>query len=147
LARPRILLADDHADFLALVVQLIAAEFEVVQTFDNGDAMLKNAPSLAADLLLIDISMPGLSGLEAARRLRDAGCGSKVVFLTVHEDQDYLQSALAAGALGYVVKHRVATDLVPALQAAAAGHRYVSPALAGCLPAEKPYESLIGNEH
>lgn len=131
--RPRIVLADDHADFLALVVQLIETEFEVLQTLENGNAVVEIAPTLAADLLLMDITMPGMSGIDAARRLREAGCPSKIVFLTVHADQDYLQSALATGAVGYVVKDRVATDLVPALTAVATGGTYVSPSLASRL--------------
>jgi DNA-binding NarL/FixJ family response regulator len=130
LERPRVLLVDDHADFLALVVQLIQSEFDVVRTFESGSAILETAPSLGADVLLMDITLPGPSGIEVARRLREAGCESSVVFLTVHADQDYLQSALSAGAVGYVVKDRVATDLVPALRAAAAGRRYISPSLA-----------------
>jgi len=129
LARPRILLADDHPEFLALVVQFIETEFEVLRTFEDGQAIVDSAQGLDADLLLMDISMPGLSGIDAARRLRAAGCNSKVVFLTVHADRDYLQSALATGALGYVVKDRMATDLMPALKAAVAGRRYISPSL------------------
>jgi len=71
-----------------------------------------------------------MSGIEAARQLRNAGSSAKIVFLTVHADQDYLRSALAAGALGYVVKDRLATDLIPALWAAMAGRQFVSPSLA-----------------
>jgi DNA-binding NarL/FixJ family response regulator len=78
----------------------------------------------------MDISMPRLSGLEAARQLKAAGCRAKVVFLTVHKDQDYVRSALAAGALGYVVKDRLASDLVPALREALADHRFVSDCIA-----------------
>jgi DNA-binding NarL/FixJ family response regulator len=83
----------------------------------------------------MDITMPGLSGIEAARRLRDVGCSAKVIFLTVHADADYLQSALATGAVGYVVKDRIATDLIPALKAAAAGGTFISPSVASELAA------------
>lgn len=128
--RPRILLADDHAGFVALVARLVETEFEVVQTFADGQAIVDGARTIAADVLLLDITMPGMSGIEAARQLRNAGSSAKIVFLTVHADQDYLRSALAAGALGYVVKDRLATDLIPALWAAMAGRQFVSPSLA-----------------
>ena len=138
LDRPRILLADDHPEFVALVARLLESEFDVLQTFDHGQAIVDGAQALDADLLLMDISMPGTSGIEAARQLSRAGCAARVVFLTVHADQDYLRSALAAGALGYVVKDRLATDLIPALKAAAAGRRYISPSLAGVNDQDSP---------
>jgi len=138
LDRPRILLADDHAGFAVLVARLVEAEFEVVQTFADGQAIVDGARSIAADLLLLDITMPGMSGIEAARQLSSAGSTAKIVFLTVHADQDYLRSALAAGALGYVVKDRLATDLIPALRAAMAGRQFVSPSLAGIV---EPFNS------
>jgi len=131
LDRPRILLADDHAEFAALVSRLVETEFELLQTFADGQAIVDGARTIAADVLLLDITMPGMSGIEAARQLRNADGAAKVVFLTVHADEDYLRSALAAGALGYVVKDRLATDLIPALWAAMAGRQFISPSLAG----------------
>jgi DNA-binding NarL/FixJ family response regulator len=129
LERPRILLADDHVEFLAMVTRLVDGEFEVVHTFQDGLTLVRSAETLDADLLVMDISMPGLNGIDAARQLRAAGCQTKVVFLTVHEDQDYLRSAMATGAFGYVIKSRLATDLVPALREALADHRFVSGSL------------------
>jgi DNA-binding NarL/FixJ family response regulator len=126
LEKARILLADDHAELLALAVQIIDAEFEVVETFNNGQAVVDAAAALEPDLVVLDISMPGLNGIEAAQHLRAARSKARIVFLTVHKDQDYLRSAFAAGALGYVVKDRLASDLVPALREALAGHRFVS---------------------
>jgi DNA-binding NarL/FixJ family response regulator len=130
LARPRVLLADDHTAFFAFVAELLAPEFEVLQTFDSGLAMIDSGLACQADLIVLDISMPDLSGLDVAARLKGMGCPAEIVFLTVHADQDYLQSAWHVGARGYVVKQRLATDLVPALRAALAGHRFVSPTLA-----------------
>ena len=126
--RPRILLADDHPDFLAITVQVVESKFdcEVVKTFDDGQAIVNEAAELDPDLFVLDISMPGLNGIEAALQLRAAGRKGKIVFLTVYEDQDYLRSALAAGALGYVLKTRMATDLVPALRQALVGQQFVS---------------------
>jgi DNA-binding NarL/FixJ family response regulator len=126
LERPRIFLADDHADFLAVVARLIEDEFDVIRTFQDGQAIVDAKDALDSDLLVMDISMPRLNGIEAARQLRAAGCRAKVVFLTVHKDQDYVRSAFATGAMGYVVKDRLAMDLVPALREALADHRFVS---------------------
>jgi DNA-binding NarL/FixJ family response regulator len=126
LERPRVFLADDHADFLAIVSRLLESEFDLIDTFQDGSAVVEAADALDSDLLVMDISMPGLNGIDAAQRLRAAGCRAKVVFLTVHKDPDYVRSALAAGALGYVFKDRLASDLVPALREALADHQFVS---------------------
>jgi DNA-binding NarL/FixJ family response regulator len=130
LERPRIFLADDHAEFLAVVVRLIEGEFDVVRTFQDGQEIVDAADMLDADLVVMDVSMPRLNGIEAARQLRAAGCQAKIVFLTVHNDQDYVRSALATGALGYVVKDRLVPDLVPALRQALIDNRYVSDCIA-----------------
>ena len=82
------------------------------------------------DLLVLDITMPGIGGIETARRIRAAGCNVKIVFVTVHDDTDYLRSALRVGAQGYVVKDRLVSDLIPAIRAALAGERFVSNTLA-----------------
>jgi DNA-binding NarL/FixJ family response regulator len=79
------------------------------------------------DVVVLDITLPGLSGIELARHLAAAPAGPRLVFLTVHEDADYAQEALATGAMGYVIKSRLASDLVPALRAALEGRRFVSP--------------------
>jgi DNA-binding NarL/FixJ family response regulator len=125
----RIILVDDHPELLALTIGLLDSEFEVLKTFASGTAMLEEVAQLAPDLLVMDISMPGLNGIEAAVKLRASGSSAKVVFLTVHEDEDYVHSALATGAQGYVVKRRLASDLVPAMREALAGRRFVSGAL------------------
>jgi len=124
--RARVLLADDHAEFACLAQQLIEPEFDVVKTFENGQAVVEQFDVLHPDLLVLDISMPGINGIEAAQRLRARDHTTKIIFLTVHKDPDYLRSALATGALGYVVKDRLASDLIPALRAALAGRRFVS---------------------
>jgi len=129
LKRARILLADDHAEFLSLAAGLVESEFEVLKTFTSGQAVVDEFGMLNPDLVVLDISMPGLNGIEAALKLKAEGRNAKVVFLTVHKDADYLRSALATGALGYVVKERLASDLIPALRSALAGHRFVSCAL------------------
>jgi DNA-binding NarL/FixJ family response regulator len=129
LGRPRVLLADDHADFLAAAAGVLEPEFEIVATVADGPAVLGEASRLHPDLLVLDIGMPVLNGIEAARRLRAAGSQARIVFLTVHDDGDYVRAALAASALGYVVKSRLASDLSLAVREALAGRSFVSPCI------------------
>jgi DNA-binding NarL/FixJ family response regulator len=135
LIRTRILLAEDHADMRNIVVRLLEPEFEVVGAVDNGKALLEAADKIQPDVLVVDISMPILSGIEAAERLRRAGSTARIVFLTVHEDPDFLLAAMAAGGLGYVVKSRLASDLHTAIKEAIAGRLFVSPSI----PLVSPY--------
>jgi DNA-binding NarL/FixJ family response regulator len=125
-------LADDHAEFAAVAVRLIESEpdMEVVRTFSDGQSLVDEVAALNPDLLVLDISMSGLNGIEVALQMKALDSAAKIVFLTVHDDQDYLRSALATGAAGYVVKDRLATDLVPAIRQALAGRRFISRSLA-----------------
>jgi DNA-binding NarL/FixJ family response regulator len=129
LDRVRVLLADDHEDFLAVVTRLLEPEFDVVKTVGNGQELIDEVARLEPDALVLDISMPGLNGIEAARRLKAAGCRARVVFLTVHGDPDYVLAALEAGAQGYVVKCQLASDLLLALREVLAGRSFVSPSV------------------
>jgi len=129
LHRPRVVLADDHADFLAAAARILEPEFEVVATVSDGQAGVDEASRLESDLLVLDIGMPFLNGIEAARQLRATGSPVKIVFLTVQDDGDYMRAAQAAGALGYVVKSRLASDLNLALREAFAGRSFVSPGI------------------
>jgi DNA-binding NarL/FixJ family response regulator len=129
LVRVRILLADDHKDFLAAAARLLQPEFEVVETVGDGQALLKEAARLEPDVLIVDISMPVLNGIEAARQLRAAGSRAKIVFLTVHQDPEYVHAVVAAGALGYVAKSQLVTDLPLALREALAGRFFISPSI------------------
>jgi DNA-binding NarL/FixJ family response regulator len=129
LDRVRVLLADDHEDFLKAATRLLEPDFEVVKTVGDGQALLDEAVRLRPDVLIVDIAMPVMDGIEAVRQLKAAGSRAVIVFLTMHQDPDYVRAALAAGALGYVVKCRLVSDLPLALSEALAGRPFVSPAL------------------
>jgi DNA-binding NarL/FixJ family response regulator len=122
-------LADDHPHYLAVVKNALDAEFDIVKTVANGQAVVEEARKLHPALIILDITMPILSGIDAARQLKTEGFKGKIVFLTVHNDRDYVHAAQAAGAHGYVVKNRLATDLIPAIHDVMAGAPFVSPVL------------------
>lgn len=125
----RVLLADDHEDFLRKLREELAQEFEIVGTAENGEAAIKAVGRLDPDVLVIDISMPILDGLRAAARLRDADSRVKIIFLTIHEQSDYISAAFAAGGSGYVTKRHLGSDLVPAIREVSRGHTFISPSL------------------
>jgi len=124
---PRILLVDDHPAVLRQTISLLPQDYEIVDTLESGFGLKAAVSRHEPDLIVLDITLPGLSGIELASRLRQSGYSTKIVFLTVHCDTDYAREAFAAGANGYVVKARLASDLVPALQAVLAGQRFISP--------------------
>ena len=126
MSRLRIVIADDHLRMLEKVTQLLGPEFDVVGTVSDGQALLSAVAELQPDVVILDITMPGINGIEAARQLRQAGSPAKIIFLTIHEDPDFLAEALSTSALGYVVKSRLATDLIPAIHEALANRSFVS---------------------
>lgn len=126
MSKIRVLLADDHETILAQVRSVLNNEFDVVGAVTNGQDAVKEVQRLDPDVLVIDISMPILNGLQAASQLQSTKCRTKVVFLTVHEDQDFVAAAFSVGASGYVTKSRVTTDLVPAIRDAIEGRTYIS---------------------
>ena len=128
--RARILSADDHCDMREQIRVLLEHEFEVLDSVENGLALLEAAARLNPDVCLLDISMPILNGIETAIRLKRSGSNAKIVFLTIHEDLDFVHAALKTGALGYVVKRRMASDLRPAVKEALAGRIFISSSLA-----------------
>ena len=127
LKKVRILLADDHPHFPEFVESLLGTSFEIVGKVGDGQALLEAASNLQPDIIVTDISMPLLNGIEAAEQLRGAGCNARIIFLTVHSDPDFVRSCLATGAFGFITKPRVALDLIPAIREALAGHLFVSP--------------------
>jgi DNA-binding NarL/FixJ family response regulator len=131
---PRVLLADDHAAVRNQVSGLLASRFDIVAKVADGGSLVEAVTRLHPDLLVLDISMPVLNGIEAACKLREAGSQARIVFLTVHEEPEFVEAAMAAGARGYVFKSRLATDLLPAIQSALADTPYVSPRSFGGSP-------------
>lgn len=127
MSRTRILLAEDHAAMRDGVVRLLDPDFEVVGVVADGKSLLDAAARIRPEVIVADICMPALSGIEAAQRLRKTGSTAKILFLTVHEDPDFLRASLAAGGAGYVVKSRLASDLHIAIKEALAGRLFVSP--------------------
>ena len=128
--RPKILLADDHAivrDGLRLMLQ---KDFEIVGAVEDGRALVKEAARLAPDVVIMDISMPMLNGVEAPRQLRQSLSRIKVVVLTMHADVTYATEALEAGASGYVLKNSPSEEIKTAIRKALAGKTYVSPKIA-----------------
>jgi DNA-binding NarL/FixJ family response regulator len=122
----RVVLADDLAQVLSAVAALLKEKFEIVAMVTDGQAALDATLALAPDLVVLDISMPGMSGIEVARELKKRGNKAKIVFLTVHQDSDILTACFAAGGLGYVVKVLMENDLVPAMYEALADCPFVS---------------------
>ena len=127
--RPRVVLADDHCDMRLRVTALLASEFTVVAAVEDGETLIDAEADLHPDVLVIDITMPGISGLEAAALVRRSGSQVPIVFLSVHEEPEFVLAARQTGALGYVSKVHLASDLIPAVRAALDGRRFVSAAV------------------
>lgn len=123
--RPRVLLADDHAPVLEVVRAILEPHYDVVGTVGDGQAAIAAAERLHPDVVILDISMPEMSGIEAARRLAEGGL--RIVFLTVHLEEALVDVALASGALAYVHKARAAEDLLPAIREVLEGRVFISP--------------------
>ena len=119
--------ADDHQALLALTAETLASECLVAGRLGDGCELLAEAERRHPDVIVLDVTMPRLDGIEAARQLQRSQRPARPVFVTVHEDADYARAALDAGGLGYVVKTRLASDLVPALRAALADRPFISP--------------------
>jgi DNA-binding NarL/FixJ family response regulator len=126
MSHKRVLVADDLEPVLSAVAALLQGSFEVVGMVSNGKAALDGILELEPDLAVLDISMPGMSGLDVATELKSSLSKTKIVFLTVHEDSGIMAACLAAGALGYVVKELMNSDLIPAMNEALAGRAFVS---------------------
>jgi DNA-binding NarL/FixJ family response regulator len=127
--RSTVLLADDHAAFTDGIVRILKDHFDIVGAVRDGRALLDAAGRLHPDVIVADISMPTLSGLEALRQLKANGAETRVIFLTMHADARLAAEAFRLGARGFVLKHSSGDEVVQAVQAVLEGHRYMSSAL------------------
>lgn len=125
--RPRVLLADDHTMVLAGLRSLMESDFDLVGTVEDGRALLEAAARLKPDIIMLDISMPLLNGIEAARQLRKIVPQSKIIFLTMHADVGYVKEAFRVGASGYLIKRSAASELATAIHEVMKGRTYVTP--------------------
>jgi len=125
-----VLLADDHPALLAATTALLNRQFDVVGTTTDGASLVSEALRLFPDVIVADITMPVLSGIDAAHQLRESAFSAKIVFLTVHSEEQFVNACMAEGALGYVLKSHMKAHLIPAIQAALVGQTYVCPFVA-----------------
>ena len=126
MARTRILLADDHEEMRDFVTKLLEREYEIVDAVGDGRTFLEAASKLNPDLCLLDISMPIIDGIQVAAQLKASGSTAKVIMLTISEGEDFVREAFKNGASGYVIKSRIATDLVLAVTEVLAGRTFIS---------------------
>jgi DNA-binding NarL/FixJ family response regulator len=125
--KPRLLLADDHTLLLEGIRLLLEPEFDLVGSVEDGQALLTAAKTLKPDVILLDISMPRLNGIDAARQLRKLMPSARLIFLTMHAGEDYVTEAFRAGAMGYILKRAAASELLTAIHTVLKGNHYVSP--------------------
>src|SRR5215831_10025498 len=123
--RLRVLLADDNPAILDVVKQMLQKDFHVVGAIDQGSAVIREAPALNPDVLVLDISMGELNGFEITRQLKLDQCPTKIIFLTVHEELEFIRAAFDAGASGYVFKSRMNTDLHTAISTVHSGKVFI----------------------
>jgi DNA-binding NarL/FixJ family response regulator len=123
----RVLLVDDNKAILARVETVLSPSCVVVGSASDGPHALSAALELQPDVVVLDISMPGMNGFEVAARLRSAGSSAAVVFLSVHDEDELVTAAKESGGIGYVVKPRITSDLLIAVKEASAGRSFVSP--------------------
>lgn len=125
----RVVLADDDQIILGLVRNLLAEAYDVVGQAEDGRTLVETIHAQSPDLAVIDVSMPGLSGIEATREIMASGLGVRVILLSIHDEQAYVDAAFEAGASGYVLKLSASTDLIPAIETVRSNGRYLSPRL------------------
>jgi len=127
--KPRVLLADDHESVRREIRAILTPEFDVVGAVADGEALIEAVETLKPDVVVLDVSMPVMGGIEAAKRLNELYPEGKVVFLSIHQNPAIVQEALSTGALGYVFKISADADIVEAVRKALEGHTFLSPIL------------------
>lgn len=129
LKKLRVLVAEDHAAVRSSVVRLLSKNYDVIGAVNDGRELLDAVNRMDPDVLVVDLSLPVITGIEAASVLKRMNCSSKIVFLTVHNDPDFVRAAHDAGALGYVLKQQMTSDLPEAIDKAFAGEQFTSPSV------------------
>ena len=124
--KTRVVLADDHQAIIASIRKILDDEFDVLEVAENGNEAVGAVLALDPDIFVTDISMPILNGFQAAKIIRQARCRARIIFLTIHEEQDFIAAAFSAGAAAYVSKRCMSTDLVLAIHTVLQGHVFVS---------------------
>jgi DNA-binding NarL/FixJ family response regulator len=127
LIRPRILLADDHREFLEVESAFLRPYFDLVGTASDGRSLISEVHRLRPDVVVVDITMPGMNGIEAVRKLIESGSVAKFVFLTINTEQEFVKACMKVGGRGYVCKSRMKGHLIPAIRAALEDLPYISP--------------------
>ena len=125
----RVLLVDDNGEMLTDLRDELSDEFEIAGTTDNGEEAVRQILRLDPDVLVLDLNMPVMNGLQVASLLREKHSRTKILFLTIHEEPEYISAAFSAGALAYVTKRRLASDLRLAIREAYGGRKFLSPSL------------------
>jgi DNA-binding NarL/FixJ family response regulator len=133
MTKPRLLIADDHKIFVEGMKRLLSADFDIAGVAENGRQLVAAAEKLRPDVIVADISMPMLNGIDAVRQIKKAHSEITVVFLTMHPDAAYASSALQAGGSGYVLKSSAPDELITAIRRGLKGKTYVTPQIAGKL--------------
>jgi DNA-binding NarL/FixJ family response regulator len=131
MTRPTVLLADDHRMVAEGLRSLLTPEFNLLAVVEDGRALVAAARELRPDVIVADITMPHLNGIDALLQMKEENPGVKVVFITMHQDVAYARRAMEAGAAGFVLKHSAPAELITAIRAALEGKTYLTPALAG----------------
>jgi DNA-binding NarL/FixJ family response regulator len=125
----RIFLVDDNGDMLRDLRDELSAEFEIAGSAENGEEAVREVLRLDPDILVLDITMPVINGFQVASMLRERHPRTKILFLTIHEEPEYISAAFSAGAWGYVTKRRLASDLPLAIREVFGGRNFLSPSL------------------
>lgn len=134
LHKPRVLMADDHSIVLTGVRNLIEDRCEIVGIVDNGRDLVEAAERLRPELVILDISMPLLNGLDAARHIKESCPETKLIFLTMHTSPRFVTGSVKVGGNGYVLKHNASDELGPAIEAVLKGQTYLTPAIVQPMP-------------
>ncbi len=127
LTRPRIFLADDHSQLLEAEIALLSPSFDIIGTASDGISLVTESLRLKPDVIVADITMPVMDGIDAVRELQKSGSNARIVFLTIHSQEEFVRACLAEGALGYVWKSYMKAHLIPAIYAVLEGKPYISP--------------------